>query len=460
MAGRGRWTLLFVGGLALLAALVLVLRADPDPSGSLPEGRGDPASGHAEASLTGSRPSLEAPPTSAPASVPEPQSVTIPVEIHVFDAERSPVPANVHVETDTTVRIQEAPDGKTTFDVEITAPLTIRVRAEAIDRNAWSKVVTHRLSPGETHGIDLRIDGPRFTGRILDAKSGQPVARAEVRAYDRDAVRRRPRDSDTQSKEDGVFDLHLGPRAPAPSQYLYISHADYEPVRVPLPDSAESIEVQLVPLLRFAGEVVYEDGRPVVGEKLYILVSSTMGEIERDGYSDLVASSRKAWEAGPRREPFEDGEYVNHTTATTNEHGEFSIPLKFPGRARGHVAVSGYLARSFDVDTAVDRRPARIVLTRSMTPAARIRVVRNGSDTPLGRTKVWIQEGSDEPSPPTILVATTDEEGWFDASSLREGDTVRITLTPDPDDKASSQLPAVRPITWVVRHDATITVSS
>ena len=456
MAGRGQWTLLFVGGLALLAVLVLVLRSDPDRSGSLPEGSGNPASGHEQASLPGSPPGLEAPP--APDSVPEPQTVTIPVEVHVFDGEHSLVPANVHLETDTTWRTQNAPGGQTVFDVEITEPLTIRVRAEAADRNAWSRVVTHRLSPGETHVIELRIDGPRFTGRIRDAKSGQPVAQASVRTYDRDAVRKRPRDSETQSKEDGVFDLHLGPRAPPPSEYLYISHADYEPARVPLPDSAESIDVQLVPRLRFAGEVVYDDGQPASDVQFRVDMSATNGEIERLGYGAVLERSRRMWEAGPKREPFEDGELSTGSAVKTDAKGQFSMPLTFPGRARGYVTVPGYLAEPFDIDTARDKRPARIVLTRTTTPTARIRVVR-ADGTPLGRVQAYVQAGTDEPAPPTILVAKTDAEGWFDASSLREGDSVRITLMPDPDDKESSAVPAMRPITWVVRHDATITVT-
>ena len=90
----------------------------------------------------------------------------------------------------------------------------------------------------------------------------------------------------------------------------------------------------------------------------------------RANYSPWIISGSTLYISG--QVPFEDGELTTGSAVKTDAKGQFSMPLTFPGRARGYVTVPGYLAEPFDIDTARDKRPARIVLTRTTTILAAV----------------------------------------------------------------------------------------
>lgn len=120
------------------------------------------------------------------------------------------------------------------------APVGPELHVHAAHRGRTSRVVTVPLVDGTAVGTELQLDAMRpgrVVGQVVDAASGAPVARAEVRVH---GVALQ-----TSTDRDGRFEL---PYVPAGPQRVVVTHLAFgthgDTIRV-LPDSTTSVSIGL-----------------------------------------------------------------------------------------------------------------------------------------------------------------------------------------------------------------------
>ena len=449
---------------AVLVAVGLLLHLSRDASGSLETALNASDDDTSSSSLIGRGPGLVAPPAAstprAPSSPTDSDSKPEgPVTLHVsiLDHRGNPVSAVLHVAVDESSTKVRLPAGETPYQHSISQAATFSLRAESPRRNIWSRGLRIFALPGSTHPVTLVLQGPRFRGRVIDARSQEPVVGAFVRPSGVPGRDPHARFSSGMSVHGGEFDFELQQGEGTGGSSLLVSHGGYLPQEVPLPATADPIEVRLEPRYRCRGRVLAEGTRIFRDATVRVQVTARAGDLLRAGYEEEVAEARRTWEAGPRDQSFEDTVVVATKNSLVDNGGGFDFPLRFPGEVRGYVRVAGYLAEPISFFARRDAEPLVITVVPTPTPKAKIRFV-HADGAPFRGLRVWIGEDSEAAGHPSIQFGKTDAAGWYDTSSLRAGASVRISVAHPLAKDRTPRPPPMPPFTWTVRHFETITV--
>ena len=307
--------------------------------------------------------------------------------------------------------------------------------------------------PDNAPGLRNRVGCHSSAG----GRNHQPVVGAFVRPSGVPGRDPHARFSSGMSVHGGEFDFELQQGEGTGGSSLLVSHGGYLPQEVPLPATADPIEVRLEPRYRCRGRVLAEGTRIFRDATVRVQVTARAGDLLRAGYEEEVAEARRTWEAGPRDQSFEDTVVVATKNSLVDNGGGFDFPLRFPGEVRGYVRVAGYLAEPISFFARRDAEPLVITVVPTPTPKAKIRFV-HADGAPFRGLRVWIGEDSEAAGHPSIQFGKTDAAGWYDTSSLRAGASVRISVAHPLAKDRTPRPPPMPPFTWTVRHFETITV--
>ncbi|MEZ6009850.1 MAG: hypothetical protein R3F05_19120 [Planctomycetota bacterium] len=442
----------------------LLLHLGRDASGSLQTTLGESHDDASPSSFVGHGPVLVAPPVDSStreathgSGASDKPDGPVTLDVCVCDHWGDPVPGVLHVEVDKATSTMPLLAGRTPYQHTVAEAATFYVRGESPRLNLWTRQMRIFALPGSTHSVTLFLQGPRFRGRLLDARTEQPVVGAYIRLSGTPGRAPKTRFSSAMSTQRGDFDFELQHEEGTEGSRLLISHSDYLPREVPLPSTSEPIEVRLDPRLRCRGHVHADAGRYIRDATVRAELTARAGDLLRTGYEEEVEEALRKWEAGPRDAPFEDAMVVSSKTIRVDESGTFDFPLGFPGDVRGYVRLDGYLAEPFTFVARRGAEPVEVTLTRSPTPKGRIRFVR-ADGSPFEGLRVWVRDDATRELPLSIQYGKTDDQGWYDTSALRAGTTVRLFVGHPRAQGRNVRPPPMPPIAWTVRHFETITV--
>ncbi|MEZ6009847.1 MAG: hypothetical protein R3F05_19105 [Planctomycetota bacterium] len=424
-----------------------------------------PSTRHAEhatqPSLGGHAPGLTPQPAAARAEVdpaaPSPGSPSCDLHVYAFDLDDDPIEATLHIDTPTSSRSVHIPATGLVCSHDVTSDTRLYLRAESLKANLWSRPRTVNASPGSTHEVNLRLRGPRFRGRVLDAKTEQPVSGARI--IPREPGPRMSQTGGTSgvSSPQGEFDMELSPSDHGGGPQLRVLHDDYLPRAVPRPDSADPIDILLEPRPRCSGRVRLHGGGAAHRAEIRLRVTSTVEAVGRLQDEHLLREARLHWVARGCQGAWGEVPVDDVTTLTTSADGTFDHPLAFPGEVVGYVRLPGHLVERFAVTERERCTPVDVTLEPSPEPNGRVRFARPDG-TAFRHLQVTVSEATDEGRGATIQVMDVDDDGWLDTSALREGSRVNIAVAYKPPGSHDFHTTPMAPFVWAVRQFDTIKV--
>lgn len=386
-------------------------------------------------------------------------SKAISLEVSILDVDNHVVDGVLHVESDFTPVSILIPREAQPYRYESEVLLQVRLRAEARDASLWSETVEVDAEAGTSRSLKLQLVGRRFRGRVVDARTGEPVQKALVCVCNRTLLPLNAEFSRGLTTGEGEFDFSLSQSEPPLSPDLHVTHRNYLPGKIPRPVTSEPVEIRLKPRVRLTGSVRLPDSSPAASADILLHLHTTAGALERADYERELAAARRDWEWQASGFPFRDFPVTNRTRLKTQRDGSFELPLEFPGEATGFVLLKGHLAERFEVDARRSPPAAFVTLRPCVVPDARIRFLR-ADGSPFAKLSVRCQEHTDVARSPVILYGTCDDDGWLDTSQLPEGQTVRLSVSYRPPGSRQVHPPPVEPFPWVVRYFETITIGS
>jgi len=280
-----------------------------------------------------------------------------------------------------------------------------------------------RIGSGFAEEVMLQCDGSSVLGGVVLTPSGTPVGAATVHLLQYDPEgrpRKGVRPLQQRTEEDGRFRFELRER----EGWILLAEADdwcsSAPLAVDLDPvlTTTTIEVRLVDPTVIAGEVVWEDGRPVVGASVYALRDEAhRPELDRVFGTDL-------------------GLKYGFLEAVTDEQGRFELHPVRPGEgAYKLIGVPDMTLRDRRFEesgVAPGTRGMRIVLSeeRLIGGVLEVRVTLADTGEPLTQSTWMLYELAADGSTSTSLQTYSNPEGRFRKEGLRPGSQYSVAILP------------------------------